>query len=122
MRDGCGSLPDRSRDLHFIAMRVELGTRGIAYDDAGEGRPVVFVHGFPHHRKLWAPQMRALSGQSRVIALDLPGFGESDMPERFAIDAWADTLARFLDAIEVEQAVIAGLSMGGYITLAFWRQ
>lgn len=102
-------------------MRVEIGTRGVAYDDAGEGPPVLFVHGFPHHRKLWAPQVRALAGHSRAIALDLPGFGESDMPERFSIDAWADGLARFLDALAIDRAVIAGLSMGGYITLAFWR-
>ncbi len=102
-------------------MQIELGTRRLSYDDAGEGDPVVFVHGFPHHRKLWAPQLRALSGQYRAIALDLPGFGESDMPERFTIETWADGLARFLDAIEIQRAVIAGLSMGGYITLAFWR-
>ena len=102
-------------------MRVELGTRGVGYDDAGEGRAVVFVHGFPHHRRLWAPQLRALAGHTRAIALDLPGFGESDLPERFTIDAWADGIARFLDALEIERAVIAGLSMGGYITLAFWR-
>ena len=102
-------------------MRVEIGTRGVAYDDAGEGRAVLFVHGFPHHRKLWAPQIRALSGQTRAIALDLPGFGESDMPEKFTIDTWANGLERFLDALDVERAVIAGLSMGGYIALAFWR-
>ncbi len=102
-------------------MRVEIGTRGIAYDDAGEGTPVLFVHGFPHHRKLWAPQLRALAGHSRTIAVDLPGFGESDMPERFSIDGWADGLARFLDALSIDRAVIAGLSMGGYVTLAFWR-
>jgi 3-oxoadipate enol-lactonase len=102
-------------------MRVELGTRGVAYDDAGEGRPVLFVHGFPHHRKLWAPQLRALAGHTRGIALDLPGFGESDMPEKFAIDAWANGLARFLDAVDIERAIIAGLSMGGYVALAFWR-
>jgi 3-oxoadipate enol-lactonase len=102
-------------------MRVEIGTRGVAYDDTGEGRPVVFVHGFPHHRKAWAAQLRALAGHSRAIAVDLPGFGESDMPERFAIDAWANGLARFLDALEIERAIIAGLSMGGYVTLAFWR-
>src|SRR5687767_848005 len=102
-------------------MRVEIGTRAVAYDDAGEGRAVLLVHGFPHHRKLWAPQVRALSGLSRVVAPDLPGFGESDMPERFAIDTWADGLARFLDALDIERAIIAGLSMGGYVTLAFWR-
>lgn len=102
-------------------MHVEIGTRSIAYDDAGEGRPVLLVHGFPHHRKLWAPQLRALAGHSRAIAVDLPGFGESDMPERFGIDAWADGLARFLDALDIDRAVVAGLSMGGYITLAFWR-
>jgi pimeloyl-ACP methyl ester carboxylesterase len=43
------------------------------------------------------------------------------MPERFGIDAWADGLARFLDALGIERTIIAGLSMGGYITLAFWR-
>jgi pimeloyl-ACP methyl ester carboxylesterase len=102
-------------------MRVELGTRAVAYDDAGEGRPIVFVHGFPHHRKLWAPQLRALAGHSRAIALDLPGFGESDMPEAFTIESWAGGIARFLDALHVDRAVIAGLSMGGYIALAFWR-
>jgi 3-oxoadipate enol-lactonase len=102
-------------------MRVEIGTRGVAYDDAGDGTPVLFVHGFPHHRKLWAPQVRALAGHSRAIAIDLPGFGESDMPEKFAVDAWAAGLARFLDALQLERAVIAGLSMGGYVALAFWR-
>jgi pimeloyl-ACP methyl ester carboxylesterase len=102
-------------------MRVEIGTRGVAYDDTGDGTPVLFVHGFPHHRKLWAPQVRALAGHSRAIAVDLPGFGESDMPEKFAIEAWAAGLARFLDALQLERAVIAGLSMGGYVALAFWR-
>jgi 3-oxoadipate enol-lactonase len=102
-------------------MKIEIGTRGVAYDDAGEGRPVLFVHGFPHHRKLWAPQLRALAGHSRAIAVDLPGFGESDMPERFSIDAWADGLSRFLDALSIDRAVIVGLSMGGYVGFAFWR-
>lgn len=102
-------------------MLAEIGARTIAYDDAGEGRPIVFIHGFPHHRKLWAPQLRALAGHRRAIALDLPGFGESDMPERFAIDAWAEQLATFLDALDIDRAVVAGLSMGGYIALAFWR-
>jgi pimeloyl-ACP methyl ester carboxylesterase len=102
-------------------MRLEIGTRGVAYDDAGEGNAIVFVHGFPHHRKLWAPQVRALAGHSRAVALDLPGFGESDMPEKFEIDAWANGLARFLDALDIKTAIIAGLSMGGYVTLAFWR-
>jgi pimeloyl-ACP methyl ester carboxylesterase len=115
------SLPAPSPAPQLVAMRIEVGTRAVAYDDTGEGQPVVFVHGFPHHRKLWAPQLRALSAHSRVIAPDLPGFGESDMPERFSIDAWADGLARFLDALGIERAIIAGLSMGGYITLAFWR-
>jgi pimeloyl-ACP methyl ester carboxylesterase len=102
-------------------MRVEIGTRGVAYDDAGEGRTVLLIHGFPHHRRLWAPQLRALAGHSRAIAVDLPGFGESDMPERFSMESWADTLARFLDALSIERAIVAGLSMGGYVTFAFWR-
>jgi 3-oxoadipate enol-lactonase len=96
----------------------------LAHDDVGKGAPLVLLHGFPHDRALWAPQRRALSRRARVIAPDLRGFGASaalgDAPT--TVDGHADDVAALLDALGSERAVIGGLSIGGYIALAFWRR
>lgn len=99
----------------------------IAYDDnSGASLPVVFVHGFPHDRTLWAPQTAALAGQARCLALDLPGFGESTLgggrDGATSVDHYADAVVCVLDAAMVERAVVVGLSMGGYIAFALWRR
>ena len=94
----------------------------IGYDDVGTGMPVAFVHGFPHNRTLWAPQVSALVDRARCIALDLRGFGESSKNGPFSIDQFADDLAMLLRTLGIERAVVAGLSMGGYIAFAFWRR
>ncbi|HEX4933058.1 MAG TPA: alpha/beta fold hydrolase, partial [Gemmatimonadaceae bacterium] len=94
----------------------------IGYDDAGQGDPIVFIHGFPHHRGLWAAQVGALLDRARCIALDLRGFGESTVAPPYSVDRYADDVAVLLDALKVERAVICGLSMGGYVALAFWRR
>lgn len=103
-------------------MIVLAGDIEIAYDDVGSGVPVVFLHGFPHHRGLWAPQVNALVDRARCIAPDLRGFGESGTRAPWTMDQYADDIAGLLDALRVERAVIAGLSMGGYAALAFWRR
>jgi pimeloyl-ACP methyl ester carboxylesterase len=94
----------------------------IGYDDVGTGMPVAFVHGFPHNRTLWAPQVGALVDRARCIAPDLRGFGETSKHGPFTIDQFADDLAMLLRSLEIERAVITGLSMGGYVALAFWRR
>ncbi len=94
----------------------------IGYDDVGSGDAVVFLHGFPHHRALWAPQVGALLDRARCIAPDLRGFGESSVVAPYSIDQYADDLAALLDSLRIERAVVCGLSMGGYVALAFWRR
>ncbi len=95
-----------------------------AYLEAGTGRPLVLVHGFPLSKAMWRPQLDALAGSARVLAVDLPGFGGSrgfDGPP--SVEAMADRVAEFLDALQIrEPAVLGGLSMGGYVTLAFARR
>jgi pimeloyl-ACP methyl ester carboxylesterase len=86
------------------------------YDDAGEGIPIVWLHGFPHDRTLWAPQLGGLSSQARCIAPDLWGCPP------YSMDAYADDVVALLDALSIDRAVIAGLSMGGYIAFALWRR
>ena len=94
----------------------------IGYDDVGTGMPVAFIHGFPHNRTLWAPQVSALVDRARCIALDLRGFGESSKHGPFTIDQYADDVAMLLRMLGIERTVIAGLSMGGYIAFALWRR
>jgi pimeloyl-ACP methyl ester carboxylesterase len=96
--------------------------RAVGYDDVGAGVPVLFLHGFPHRRSLWAPQLGALAVPARTICMDLRGFGESAGDAPGGIDGYADDAAALLDVLGIERAVVAGLSMGGYATFAFWRR
>jgi pimeloyl-ACP methyl ester carboxylesterase len=90
-------------------------------DDVGTGLPVVFLHGFPHTRALWAQQVFSLSVSVRCIAPDLRGFGESVNTGPFTMEQYARDVASVLDQLRIDQAVLVGLSMGGYIAMACMR-
>jgi 3-oxoadipate enol-lactonase len=101
---------------------IEVNGLKIAYDDVGEGPEVVLIHGYPFNRSLWKPQVAALQTHNRVIALDLRGLGDSDLTGTVAsMNSMAQDIALLLDHLGVGAAVIGGLSMGGYVTLAFYR-
>lgn len=91
----------------------------LRYDDNGHGLPVVLIHGFPLCRRMWRPQVTALTKAGcRVITPDLPGFGASPpLQGPASMTAYADAVIALLDALEIEQAVIGGMSMGGYVLL-----
>ena len=98
--------------------------RGIemAYDDAGGGTPVVLLHGFPFDRSMWDEQARALGATCRVVAPDLRGQGETTLGDAEAtMEEMAADVAALLDELNVARAVVGGLSMGGYVALAFYR-
>jgi 3-oxoadipate enol-lactonase len=103
---------------------IELLAGGleIAYDEAGSGVPLLFIHGWPHNRTLWAGQMSGLATQARCIAPDLRGFGGTTAREPYSIGQYADDLVLLMDARGVERAVVCGLSMGGYVALAMVRR
>jgi len=94
----------------------------IGYDDVGTGEVVLFVHGFPQNRALWAAQLSALMGGARCIAPDLRGFGDSTVAGPYSMDTYADDLAALLTVLRIDRAVVCGLSMGGYVALALWRR
>lgn len=95
----------------------------MAYTDTGAGRPVVLIHGYPFNRSLWNEQVTALSVNHRLITPDLRGFGESEASEGTAtMNRMAQDVALLLDHLEIARATIAGLSMGGYVALAFYKQ
>ena len=105
-------------------MRLHLPGLLVAYTDEGEGRPLLLLHGYPLSRRLWQPQVSGLAATGRLIAPDLRGHGQTDAtPGPCSVEQYADDAARLLDALGLTQPIIVGgLSMGGYIALAFQRR
>lgn len=104
-------------------MQATINGISLAYHDQGQGLPIVFLHAFPLNRRMWAQQEAALSIQSRIITIDLRGHGESDAPLwHYTLDQAADDVRALLDNLSIQQAVLVGLSMGGYILFAFYRK
>jgi pimeloyl-ACP methyl ester carboxylesterase len=101
----------------LLASDISMG-----YDDSGAGLPVVFLHGFPHDRSLWSSQIHGLAAPCRTLAFDLRGLGESSAVPPFSMDQYADDIASALIVLDTGPAVVAGLSMGGYVAFALWRR
>lgn len=102
-------------------MGAQRDAMAIEYTDQGRGLPVVLLHGFANDRTLWQPQLDALAARYRLIAPDLRGFGGSSATDGRAVsmDEYADDIATLLDHLEIPSAVVGGISMGGYVALAF---
>jgi non-heme chloroperoxidase len=85
------------------------------YQDIGSGRPVVLIHGWPLSHAMWEHQMLALPQHGvRVIAYDRRGFGQSSKPwTGYDYDTFADDLKGLLDALDLQDVVLVGFSMGG---------
>ncbi len=109
-------------------LRVPVDGADLAVEVRGEGgggggsAPILLVHGFPFDRSMWRHQLVALSRWKR-IAPDLRGAGASSAPaDGYSMARYADDLVAVLDALGVEQAVMCGLSMGGYILFELLRR
>lgn len=93
----------------------------IDYDDLGpsSGLPILLIHGHPFNRTLWAPQVTALTEAGyRVVTPDLRGYGRSSVSTgKVLLADFADDLAELLDHLDIERAVVGGVSMGGQIAM-----
>jgi 3-oxoadipate enol-lactonase len=101
-------------DCSFHAPCIELN-----YYDAGFGEPVVLIHGLGENLDSWLPQIEALSGAYRVIALDLRGHGQSGHREEepITLKRFADDICFLMKRLALDKAHFCGLSMGGLIAL-----
>lgn len=82
--------------------------------------PLILIHGYPFDHSMWKSVIVALGNKTKVIAPDLPGFG--DNPTESAepsIELMADDIAELFEFHRIDRAVVAGMSMGGYVALAF---
>lgn len=100
--------------------RVEVDGHSIAYRQAGQGTPLVLLHGFLCDSRCWKPQLEGLSDAFMVIAWDAPGAGlSSDPPESFTLADWSRCLAQLLDRLAIERTHLVGLSWGGVLAQEF---
>jgi 3-oxoadipate enol-lactonase len=106
-----------------------IGTRTIAYLDSAPGngslRTYVLLHAFPIGANLWEPQIRSIPTGWRLITPDLRGFGgstELDSIGALSMSDYAEDVVDLLDELGISRAVIGGLSMGGYVALAFLQR
>ena len=103
-------------------MKVEVNGIKIDCRDEGEGLPVILVHAFPLNQTMWDDQVAALRAKCRAITLDLRGFGRSGFASStHSIEQMASDVRGLMKALGIDRAVLVGLSMGGYISLAFYR-
>ncbi len=93
----------------------------IVYRISGDGKPVILIHGFAEDHTIWVHQTSYLQNYFRIIVPDIPGSGLSSsaiQPGDATMDAYADSIKAIIDAEKIDQCVVIGHSMGGYITLA----
>jgi 3-oxoadipate enol-lactonase len=103
---------------------AQINGISIAYRDTGSGTPILFIHGHPFNQSMWDPQIAALTWKYRVITFDLRGYGASEVPtaEATTLETMASDINALLDHLNIPKAIIAGLSMGGQIAMAFAEQ
>lgn len=92
------------------------------YESIGSGSALVFLHAYPTNRTIWYPQLTTFSVDYRAIAYDLRGFGLSQVPEdpnAYGTELSIGDLLGLLNKLEIDKAVLCGLSMGGNIALHF---
>jgi pimeloyl-ACP methyl ester carboxylesterase len=101
---------------------LDRGGVRIYYEVHGQGPAILLTHGYSATSEMWRPQVAALSREHRLILWDMRGHGRSDYPNDAAAYSEETTvadMAAILDAAHAEEAVIGGLSLGGYMSLAF---
>jgi pimeloyl-ACP methyl ester carboxylesterase len=99
--------------------QVEINGTRVNYVELGSGprMAIVFVHGLSGSWQNWLENIPHFAREHRVLALDLPGFGHSPMPEwEISIESYGHLLHRFCDALAVGDCVVVGNSMGGFIS------
>lgn len=84
----------------------------------GKGPAVVLLHGFGENGNIWSNQFDALSNHQLIIP-DLPGSGRSEMADDMSMEGLAETIYLLLQNLQIENCVLIGHSMGGYVILAF---
>ena len=94
----------------------------IYYETHGEGPVILLSHGYSATSQMWRGQIQALSGKNKLVIWDMRGHGQSDYPEdeaAYSEEATVADMLALLDEVGAKTAIVGGLSLGGYMSLAF---
>jgi len=108
-----------------LSKLAHLSTQSIRYLEAGTGRPALLLHAFPLGADQWLPQLLRVPPGWRFVAPDLRGFGGTDPGGAIGgitMDTYAADMLELMAHLEIPTAVVAGLSMGGYVAMAIARR
>ncbi|WP_437918371.1 alpha/beta fold hydrolase [Sphingobacterium sp. LRF_L2] len=106
--------------------KIRIGDISISYyhkkAKSESSKTIIFLHGFPFNKNMWREQLENLADHITGIALDIRGHGNSTAGHGFfSIDVFAKDLRVFLEKMEIEEAILCGVSMGGYIALRAYQ-
>lgn len=99
-------------------VKTSAGMIGITTEGDGPATPILFLHGVGSDKSVWHPQLAHFGKRRRAIAIDYPGYGESEARAGATRDDFAAAALAALDALGVERAHICGLSLGGVVAIA----
>jgi 3-oxoadipate enol-lactonase len=100
--------------------KIYVNDLQVSYLEEGSptGFPLIFIHGFPFNKWMWKKQLLSIKESYRLIAYDVRGHGETEAGSpAFSVSQFGDDLICLMDELHIEKAIVAGLSMGGYIAL-----
>lgn len=101
-------------------MKNVINDKKISYIEQGKGKTIVLLHGFLENKNIWKTTASELAKHFHVVTIDLPGHGESEiLGPVHEMGQMASVVKNVLDSLNVKECVIAGHSMGGYVSLAF---
>lgn len=100
---------------------LSLDDCALSYEDTGEGRPLVFLHGGWQNATAWRPQVERFASENRVITLDVRGHGRTGATDRrrYSVDLFADDLEELLDRLEIDRPILCGLSLGSMVVQTY---
>lgn len=104
--------PSDNAEWGYIALEDE---GALYYEAVGRGEPLIFVHGHSLDRRMWAEQVAFFKDKYRVITYDARGYGKSTKQREELLFTHCDDLVTLMDGLDIEQAHVVGLSMGGFI-------
>ncbi|MFT3996095.1 MAG: class A beta-lactamase-related serine hydrolase [Asticcacaulis sp.] len=98
---------------------VDLPGARLYYEEAGQGEPLILIHGHSLDRRMWDDQWQVFARRYRVIRYDLRGYGRSSLPDEASPFLHAEDLKALMDHLGIERARLAGLSLGGFVATDF---
>lgn len=100
---------------------IQFQNKKIGFSVQGKGTPLVLLHGFCEDSRMW-DDFLTLFLHRKIVRIDLPGFGQSELQENVSIEEMANCVKAVLDHLKIEKCVMIGHSMGGYVSLEFAKK